>query len=166
MNPSASSANPYAAPKAQVSDVAEATLGQPIWNPNAAASWSIIFTPAFGALLHMLNWQAMGESDRAASQRAWFYVSLAMLAVYLVLAVAIPNAEAADGASRAIGFGYLLAWYFASAKAQAKYVRERWGKDYPRRGWGKPILIGIAAIVGYFMVAVAIGIALGLSGGA
>jgi hypothetical protein len=44
MNPTATGANPYAPPKAQVSDAAEGK--QPIWNPNAAASWRLLFSPA------------------------------------------------------------------------------------------------------------------------
>ena len=36
----------------------------PIWNPNAAANWSLIFTPAFGAYIQMLNWQRLGQEPR------------------------------------------------------------------------------------------------------
>jgi len=67
------------------------------------------------------------------------------------------------GVSRAVGLGYLLVWYFAAGREQAKYVKKKWSKDYPRRGWGKPILIAIGAFVGYFLVAVAAGIAVGLA---
>ena len=42
MTTTAGSANPYAPPKAQVSDVAAEGAAPPIWNPNAAASWSLI----------------------------------------------------------------------------------------------------------------------------
>lgn len=33
-----------------------------LWNPNAAANWSLLFTPLFGAYLHMLNWRSLGEA--------------------------------------------------------------------------------------------------------
>ena len=36
-----------------------------IWNPNAAANWSLLFTPAFGAYIHYLNWQKMGKTEVA-----------------------------------------------------------------------------------------------------
>lgn len=163
MNPGASGVNPYAPPKAQVTDVAAEGAAQPIWNPNAAASWSLLFSPAFGSFLQMLNWRALGESQKADDARGWFIVSLAMLAVYVLVGAFAADAQAADAISRAVGFAFLLIWYFAAAKQQAKYVKERWGKDYPRRGWGKPILIAIGAFVGYFLIAVLIGVAIGLA---
>lgn len=163
MNPGASGVNPYAPPKAQVTDVAAEGAAQPIWNPNAAASWSLLFSPAFGSFLQMLNWRALGESQKADDARGWFIVSLAMLAVYILIGVFASDAQAADAISRAVGFAYLLVWYFAAGRQQGKYVKERWGKDYPRRGWGKPILIAIGAFVGYFLIAVAIGVVIGLA---
>jgi hypothetical protein len=46
-----------------------------IWNPNAAASWSVLFTPLFGALLHAQNWTVLGEPERARKSMRWAYVS-------------------------------------------------------------------------------------------
>lgn len=163
MNPTATGANPYAPPKAQVTDVAAEGPAQPIWNPNAAASWSLLFSPAFGSFLQMLNWRALGQPQKADDARGWFIVSLAMLVVYVLIGVLAPDPKAADAISRAVGFGYLLVWYFAAGREQAKYVKEKWGKDYARRGWGKPLLIAIGAFVGYFLVAVLIGVAIGLA---
>jgi hypothetical protein len=60
------------------------TLGNAIWNPNAAANWSLLFSPAFGAYLHMLNWRALGQPGRAASAQHWFLASLTMLLVSLL----------------------------------------------------------------------------------
>ena len=133
-----------------------------IWNPNAASNWSLIFTPAFGSYIHALNWRTLGETDRAKSAMGWFYFSLIMLVVYIFMGMFIANEKAADGAARGLGFLYLLIWYFSAGKSQAKYVKEKFGKDYPRRGWGKPLLIGVAAIVGYLFLAVAIGVTLGI----
>ena len=162
MNPTAAGANPYAPPKAQVTDVAAEGAAPPIWNPNAAASWSLLFSPAFGAFLQMLNWRALGRQQKADDARGWFIVSLAMLAVYVFIGVLV-EPKAADAISRAVGLGYLLVWYFAAGREQAKYVKEKWGKDYPRRGWGKPLLLAVAAFAGYFLVAVGVGIAVGLA---
>ena len=69
---------------------------------------------------------------------------------------------AADAATRGLGVLYLIIWYFSAGRSQAKYVKEKYGKDYPRRGWGKPLLIGVAAIIGYLFVAVAIGFTIGM----
>ena len=48
-----------------VSDVPSCAL----WNRSAAARWSLVFTPAFGAFVLMRNWHALGEPERAASAR-------------------------------------------------------------------------------------------------
>jgi hypothetical protein len=61
--------NPYAPPKAAVEDVVTFEPSPALWNPNAAASWSLLFTPIFGSLLHMKNWQAMGNREKAASSK-------------------------------------------------------------------------------------------------
>ena len=63
------SSNPYAAPKARVEDDRRAAAAAPIWNPSAAASWSLPFSPIFGAYLHMLNWRALGDEQKAATAR-------------------------------------------------------------------------------------------------
>mgnify|MGYP003603740903 CR=1 FL=1 len=134
-----------------------------IWNPNAAANWSLIFTPAFGAYLQMLNWRALGEPERAASSQNWFYVGLGMLAVYFLMGAFMDDPKAADGAARGLGFLFLLVWYFSSGRAQGKYVKEKFGKTYAKKPWGKALLIGVGAIVGYFIVAVVIGLVLGVA---
>lgn len=104
-----------------------------IWNPNAASNWSLIFTPAFGSYLHALNWRTLGEEDRANSAMGWFYFSLLMLAAYIFMGVFITDEKAAEGAARGLGFFYLIIWYFSAGRPQAKYVKEKFGKDYPRR---------------------------------
>ena len=62
---------------------------------------------------------------------------------------------------RGLGFLYLIIWYFSAGRSQAKYIKENVGKVYPRRGWGKPLLIAAAAFIGYLFVAVAIGVTIG-----
>ena len=53
----------------------------PIWNPNAAASWSLPFSPVFGAYLHMLNWRSLGEEAKAATARTWLIAGLTLLPI-------------------------------------------------------------------------------------
>lgn len=135
--------------------------GFSLWNPNAAANWSLIFTPAFGSYLQMLNWRTLGQHDKASSALNWFYVSLVVLLVYVLMGVFMQDSNAADGASRVLGFVYLLTWYFSTGRAQGKFVKERLGDTYTRRPWGKVLLMGIGAILGYFMLAVVVGLILG-----
>jgi len=156
--------NPYAPPNARVADPQSIEDAPAIWNPNAAANWSLVFSPAFGAFLHMLNWRALGEPDKAATSKGWFAVSLVMLAVYVVVALALSDSKAADGATRSMGLAYLFVWYFSAARGQAKYVRERFGKAYPRKRWGRPLLLAVLALVGYVVFAAVIGFAFGLAG--
>ncbi|HEX5093185.1 MAG TPA: hypothetical protein VFV84_10905 [Burkholderiales bacterium] len=157
MSQPAAQPNPYAAPKAPVQDADGPGGPAPaLWNPNAAANWSLLFTPAFGAYLHMANWRAIGDPARAKSSKTWFVVALVLLVLIVLIGAVAPETQAADIASRGIGFGYLLAWYGISARPQAKYVKERWGKDYPRRGWGKPLMIAIVAYAAFIVVAIAV----------
>lgn len=101
-----------------------------LWNPTAAANWSLLFSPAFGAYIHMLNWQALGYSEKAKNSRNWFLIGL-LLSLF------------------GLGLIVLIAWYFASAKEQIKYVKTHFGDNYPKNSLGKPLLIalGISLIV-------------------
>jgi hypothetical protein len=122
--------NPYAAPK---SDVADQPVGGPapaLWNPGAAGSWSLLFTPIFGSYLLKRNWEAIGEDAKARGSRNWMILSIVMLFV---------------SAISGIGLVYLIVWYFAENRPQIKYVKERWGSDYPRQPWGKAL--GIAFVL-------------------
>ncbi len=128
-----------------------------IWNPNAAANWSLVFTPAFGAYIHMLNWRSLGEIGLAQRSRCWFYISTALLVLYVLLSLLIPDEKAADGLARGIGVIFLFSWYFGSARAQAKYVKAKLGNSYERRPWGKPLGIAVLGLVGYFIAAALVG---------
>jgi hypothetical protein len=141
--------------------VAASDQSSAIWNPNAAANWSLVFSPAFGSYLQMLNWKALGQSDKAASSQNWFYASLAILVVYVLMGVFMSDSSAADGATRGLGFLYLLVWYFSAGRSQGKFVKEKFGSNYPKKPWGKALLIGIAAIIGYLIFAVVVGLILG-----
>ena len=132
-----------------------------IWNPNAAANWSLIFTPAFGSYLHMLNWRSLGETDRAAASQKWFYIGIGMLVLYVFLALLISDEKAADAATRGLGFIFLLSWYFGSARAQAKYVKAKLGTTYVRRPWGKALGLAVAALFGYFVASLIFGLLVG-----
>ena len=124
-----------------------------IWNPNAAANWSLIFTPAFGSYLQMLNWRSLGEPEKSASSQNWFYASLGMLALYVLLNVFIVDPKTLDGVSRGPAFLFLLVWYFSAGREQSKYVKEKYGASYARKSWGKALLVGVGATIGYIILA-------------
>lgn len=122
----------------------------PLWNPNAAACWSLLFTPVFGSWLHLFNWRAMNQSDRVGPARTWLVVSIIVFAVTLVASLVVPQS---GNAVRVLNFVYLLVWYFASARGQVRYVRTEFGNDYPRRGWWRPLLIAVVVVIATMILA-------------
>lgn len=128
-----------------------------IWNPNAASNWSLIFSPAFGSYLHALNWRTLGETAKEKSAMGWFYFSLFMLVIYVSIGLFMEKPEDAQGIGQGLGLLYLIIWYFSAGRTQAKYIKEKFGSTYPRNSWGKPLLIGVLAIIGFYMFAGIIG---------
>ena len=142
--------NPFSPPKAVVEGApAEAAIAPPLWNPNAAANWCLLLSPIFGTWLHMKNWTALQETERAASARRWLIASGVLVLATFVLALRPHGVQI----PRAVNFVLLIAWYFAAARDQARYVKERFGENYPRRGWAVPLLLGLGAIVGVILFA-------------
>jgi uncharacterized protein YecT (DUF1311 family) len=121
-----------------------------IWNPNAAANWSFIFTPAFGSYLQMKNWNALGESSKATAAKIWFYVSLLVLITIAIVQVVALKAGA-EASTGGLALLFLLIWYFAAGRAQAKYVKATLGQDYARKSWTKPLLIALTCMVAYWV---------------
>jgi len=157
--------NPYAPPEAEVADVAgpSAVEAAPaLWNPGAAASWSLMFTPIFGAILQMKNWQALGEPDKAATAKAWAWGCVAFFVALTLLGAFLPDSKAMDGLSRLSAFALLITWYYANGKAQQAYVAARFGKTYPRKGWAKPLSLAVLGIMGFLLAAVVVGVVIGL----
>lgn len=148
--------NPYAPPKSKLTDIGHDGVSPAIWNPNSAANWSLLFSPAFGAYLHMKNWEALGEPVKASAAKVWVLATLLALAGITLAAAFLPNPRSLDGVSRTIGLVLLLSWYFSSGRSQTEYVKSRYGKDYPRRNWGKPLLLGCLALVGFIIFTVVV----------
>ena len=113
-----------------------------LWNPNAAVNWSILLSPAFGAILHALNWRALGKVEKAKASFIWAGAFLLFLAICLVLPL------------HGLCLVFLIAWYFIAARPHAKYVKETVGDDYEHKPWGAPIGIAVAGFVGYVILAV------------
>jgi hypothetical protein len=140
--------NFYAPPKARLADVAQHEDAPALWNPGAAASWSVLLSPAFGAFLHMKNWEALGEPDKAAGAKKWVVIYLVTILGLAAVSALLPHNRAIPAILRLTGFVLLLGWYFVSGKPQLEFVKSRYGKQYPRKGWGQPILIAIGMLLG------------------
>ncbi len=159
------SSNPYAPPKSQTTDVTPKGQAPALWNPNAAASWSLLFSPAFGAYLHMKNWQALGDAEKASNSRMWIYIYAGFIVLMALSTGIAPESKVMDGLSRTAGIALLIGWYYASGKAQVTYVRAEFGTSYPRKGWLVPIVAGIGAWLGVALVIGSIALAVASASG-
>ena len=126
-----------------------------LWNPNASAAWSLIFSPAFGAILHAINWKVLGQPDKAKENKGWAWAIIILL---LLIAVIPPNVEFVEDAARVGGIMLLVAWYVSQGRVQATYVKDKYGKEYEKKRWAKPLLIALACIVGYIIFIVVVSI--------
>lgn len=141
--------NLYAAPRAAVTEESFVKEAPALWNPNAAANWSLLFTPIFGAILHLKNWQAIGDKSKVAS--AWMWV---IVLVVLMVGLSVMGALPHNGhiGSRPFGILLLFIWYFGSARGQVKYVEQHFGKEYPRKKWGQPFLYWLLVMVAMYFL--------------
>jgi hypothetical protein len=73
----------------------------------------------------------------------WFYsfIGLSLVALFL------PDTPTVTLVIRVIGGGGLLTWCCLDAEQQIRYVKQRFGKDYPRKSWWKPVGIASGIIV-------------------
>jgi hypothetical protein len=140
---------PHSASGIASSSITTPTGAPSLWNPNAAALDSLLFTPVFGAYLHSRNWIALGESGKAAKSLQWMYAGIALLVIIPFL----PG----SGAARLISIVFIVSWWTSSAKEQVTYVKERFGESYPRRPWLVPVLAALGAA---FVYVLAIGLVL------
>ncbi len=119
-----------------------------LWNPNAAANWSILFTPIFGAWLHSKNWKELGDEGKAKKSMYWAYAGFLVLFLSLFISK--------------LSFVFLLAWYFAAARKQVKYIKKELGDEYERKAWKKPLKIGAVWLISMMIF---LGISSACSGG-
>jgi hypothetical protein len=153
--------NPYAPPLAEVADVATGEAAPALWNPNAASSWSLLFSPIFGAYLHMKNWQALGQPDKAEQCRKWVVGLVAFFVLATLAPVVIKNVAIVDRLGRIGGFALLITWYYSIGKSQQAYVFGRFGKTYPRRGWTVPLLVAVGIFAALIAVVAVFALMLG-----
>jgi hypothetical protein len=130
-----------------------------LWNPSAAARWSLLFTPAFGAFLHARNAESLGRTDEAKTNKMWFYISIihSCVAFGVIFLPAILNV-----AYSVASVSILLAWNFAVAAKQIRYVKKELNGRYQRKSLLKPLFIGLGGVVVYVFLAAALASYLGI----
>lgn len=130
-----------------------------LWNPTAAALWSLLFTPAFGAWLHMRNWERLGQPGKARQSRYWFagLLMIALASYAAGVAGAVLGREDLS-APWWLSLVLFVAWGAQSAYPQIRHVDDHHGESYARRSWALPIVLGLAAICALpILAAVAVG---------
>jgi hypothetical protein len=126
-----------------------------LWNPSAAACWSVIFTPAFGAFLLMRNWEALGDERQAAAARKWFVSGVGLLVVRLLSGAVNTRLNTESNLIHWVSWAYLLAWWVMAVAPQARLVRSRLGADYPRQVWDYALVLAVAGGFAYLMASAA-----------
>jgi hypothetical protein len=138
--------------------ISGAHLVNPIWNPGAAANWSLLFTPIFGSFLNELNWRELGEQALADQSRKWLYASIGLILCIVTARLLFAPTEVFDAAAKIVAISFVLLWYLVSSKPQVRYVKERFGDAYPRRRWGKPLLIAVVISVTWLVFTFFLGV--------
>lgn len=133
-------AQPPPAPPPPLSPVAGDTVR--LWNPNAAACWSLLLSPAFGAYLHSQNWRALGDKQRARSNLVWVFLMI----ILLVVVTFVPFLSSGP-LPAGIGVGLLAGWYFSQGKYQVDYVKRTFPNGYTKRPIYLALLAGLLAFV-------------------
>lgn len=114
-----------------------------LWNPNAAANWSVLFGPVFGTAIHYLNWSVLKDEAKTASALKWLYAAVVVSSLTVLNVISGTDSEAA----LPLNLGFLGAWYFLSAKTQITHVKERLDSRYDRRSWLKPLGIALGCLI-------------------
>ena len=133
--------NEHAAPNVPTHERTPA-VAPALWNPDAAGVWSVFLTPIFGSILVLKNWQVLRDANQTRAGRTWLAASIATSLVTEVPSTFLPNLRLYW-----LSFLYIVLWYFLWQRKQTQYVKERWGKDYSRKGWAVPLSIGISAVL-------------------
>lgn len=114
-----------------------------LFNPNPAASWSILLTPIFGAAIIWHNWKTIG--NQKAQQRS-LYWAIGLCIPYGLLYFT----EWLVAVDLFLEIGLLLAWYLIECRAQVKYLKSQ-SIPYEKRKWlepmGRALPIGLAVFI-------------------
>jgi hypothetical protein len=120
--------NPFEPPKATLDVALTPEAGPALWNPDAAGAWSLLITPVFGSVLVRKNWQAIGDEAKVRTGTVWIAVSILLFAAVMIVPF-----------GGLLWLPYIIVWYFAWQRPQRNIASAR--RDYPRKGWGAPLLI-------------------------
>jgi len=121
----------------------------------AAGIWSLLFTWGFGSFLLARNWKALGNDARANRCMIWFY----SVFLHPILGFLAPSTPSVAIAFLFADLVVLAVWAIVEMRPQITFIADRFGNEYLRRPWGKPIGIWIACVT------VLVGFAMAVKGG-
>ena len=127
-----------------------------LWNPMAAAYWSLLFSPAFGAFLHAKNAESLGRAKEAKTNMVWFYISLVYLGFTFASGFIFPTIP--DSVFRFPALIFYCCWFYVGEK-QVKYVKATWRKDYHKKSWAVPLSVAFGCwivIIAVFIIVSAV----------
>jgi len=116
-----------------------------LWNPQAVAFWSILFSPIFGAYIFAKNWTELGKPDEARQSMMWVYGGI-IWTVVVGIFVGIFSIKLFI-TMRLFEPLLLFTWIVMNGQKQLKYVRE--GISYERQSWGMVLPLGLCTGVAY-----------------
>jgi hypothetical protein len=144
------------------SDVQQPDAQRPaLWNPNAAGLWSVLLTPAFGAYLHAANWRTLGKPERASANMVWVWGTVAFM-LLVIVTIFLPPSTFIDAVARGGSIGLLVGWYYTEGKRQTQYLNATFPDGYTKRGWARPLALGVAFLLGYFVIVILVLLAVDL----
>ncbi len=122
-----------------------------LWNPMAAAYWSLLLTPMFAATLLDKNWRELGEPDSARQTRFLMWAT-GFFALLSIISAFIDTSQSTDkliqGVSKIVGL-VLTAFCFSIGRRQRDLLKASGVVDYKKRLWGKAIAFGLFGVLGF-----------------
>lgn len=118
-----------------------------LWNPDAAALFSLLLTPLFGATLHFLNSRRLGDDTQSLKARlalaSGALVTFGALSIGFSNDVSVSNTFAASGMVAV----YTLLWYVFIGHGQSQLVSARYGARYRKMTLWVPVVIALAMLL-------------------
>jgi hypothetical protein len=114
--------------------------GQALWNPDAAALWSMWLTPLFGCALHLVNARVLGHRGMFVSSVMWLIVCAPATAWAMAHMLARDTSMQSVLVASSLLAPLACVWYCFAARPQSQYIVERHGRNYPRRSLVKVLV--------------------------
>jgi hypothetical protein len=131
-----------------------------LWNPLWTILWSLLFTPVFGALLQKKNWLEMGRLDEASRTGKWLTAGLILYFGYIFAEPFLPDSALSDFYFFILHIAFFAAWTVFDGIKQIRFVRTKYGTNYHRKLWGRPLMF--AGMVMVLWMAISLTYVLGL----